>query len=205
MYLPQPSHRIARFLDRTIGPRCDRSAIFSTISSSGRMPLSISIRVVAVSRTIGEYRWQDPSQEIVRLVVDINDRCTINRDAGDRWYDQSIVAHCEPIVRALVISCDRAYEKSCHPKTDGRPKINRTINRRIVRPIVRSIVATYDRSYDHSWYQTIGNRRLQVLNMTIDLVATDLSFAITHDLCNQSYVLSTICPRFQKMSVACRS
>ena len=43
-----------------------------------------------------------------------------------------------------------------------------------------------------------------VLNMTIDLVATDLPLAITHDLCNQSYdlchqsyVLSTIGPPFQ--------
>ena len=46
---------------------------------------------------------------------------------------------------------------------------------------------------------------LQVLNMTIDLVATDLPFAITHDLCDQSYVLSTICQRFQHFSVAGRS
>ena len=43
-----------------------------------------------------------------------------------------------------------------------------------------------------------------VLNMTIDLVATDLPLAITHDLCDQSYdlchqshVLSTIGPPFQ--------
>ena len=32
--------------------------------------------------------------------------------------------------------------------------------------------------------------------MTIDLVASDLPFAITHDLCDQSYVISTICLRF---------
>ena len=75
-----------------------------------------------------------------------------------------------------------------------------------------------DRSYDQSWPPTIDrtiNREIlreqsigcatgrkvarPVLNMTIDLVATDLPLAITHDLCDQSYnlcdqsyVLSTI-------------
>ena len=52
-----------------------------------------------------------------------------------------------------------------------------------------------------------------VLNMTIDLVATDLPLAeITHDLCDQSYdlchqsyVLSTIGPPFQQFSIAGRS
>ena len=55
-----------------------------------------SLSVVALSRTIGEYRSQEPSQDIVRLVVAINDRCTINRD-GRR-----------PIVRAIVAYCDRS-------------------------------------------------------------------------------------------------
>ena len=51
-----------------------------------------------------------------------------------------------------------------------------------------------------------------VLNMTIDLVATDLPLAITHDLCDQSYdtcdqsyVLATSGPRFQHVSVVGRS
>ena len=44
-----------------------------------------------------------------------------------------------------------------------------------------------------------------VLNMTIDLVATDLPLAITHDLCDQSCVLSTIGLRFQHFSIAGRS
>ena len=55
---------------------------------------------------------------------------------------------------------------------------------------------------------TIWNSRFQVLNMTIDLVATDLPPAITHDLCDQSYdlcdqsyVLSSICPRLQQCSM----
>ena len=129
--------------------------------------------------------------------------------AGDRWYDQSIVA-----------SCDRSYEQSWHPVTERTTNrapedrwydqswgatIDRTINRSIVRPIVRSIVATHNRSDDQSWHPTIWNRRLEVLNMTIDLATTDFAFVITHDLCDRSYVLSTICPRFQHFSVAGRS
>ena len=46
---------------------------------------------------------------------------------------------------------------------------------------------------------------LEVLSMTIDLVATDLPIAITHDLCDQSCVLSTICLRFQIVLVAATS
>ena len=43
------------------------------------------------------------------------------------------------------------------------------------------------------------------LNMTYDLAATVFALAITHDLCDQSYVLSTIWSRFQHFSVAGRS
>ena len=127
--------------------------------------------------------------------------------SDDRWYDKSIVAF-----------CDRSYEEqSWRPAT--KRTINRgtriqmvcsfvydrTINRSIVRPIVPSIIATYDRSYDQSWHQTIWNRRLDVLNMTIDLATTDFPLAMTHELCDQSYILSTICPQFQHLSVAGRS
>ena len=59
---------------------------------------------------------------------------------------------------------------------------------------------------------TIWNNRFQVLNITIDLVATGLPIAITHDLCDQSYdlcvqsyVRSTIGPAFQHFSIAGRS
>ena len=129
----------------------------------------------------------------------INKRCTINRD-GRRPVVQSI-DRCllRPIVRAIVASCDRSYEHAWHPVTEG------TINRGSQRPMVRSIVTTYDRSYDQSWHQRIWNRRLEVLNMTIDLATTDFALAINHDLCDQSYVLSTICPRFQHVSVSSRS
>ena len=166
----------------------------------------------------------------MRLVVAINDRCTINRD-GRRPMVRSI-DRCllRSIVRAIVAFYDRSYEQSWHPMTDRtstrgilRPSvlsivapeyrwydqscgatIDRMINHSIVRPIVRSIVATYDQSYDQSWYQAIWNRRLDVLNMTNDLATTDFALAITHDLCDQSYVLSTICLQFQHCSVAGR-
>ena len=131
----------------------------------------------------------------------------------------------QSIARSIVASCDRSL----------RPTTDRTINRGnrgTNRPIVRSIVASCDRSYDQSceyrsaiihtwWYHharlvvrprktylqplTIWNRRLDVLNLTIDLVTTDFALAITHELCDQSYVLSTTCQRFQIFSVAGRS
>ena len=153
-------------------------------------------------------------------MVAINDRCKINLDGRRpmiRSIDRCIL---RPLVRAIVAYSDRSYEHSWHPVTERTinrgtripmvrsivgATIDRTTNRCIVRPIVRSLVATYDRSYDHTWHQTIWNRRLEVFNMTIGLAATDFALAITHDLCEQSYVLSTICLRFQDFSVAGRS
>ena len=96
------------------------------------------------------------------------------------------------MVRTIVASCARSYEHSWHPV------IERTINRGTRRPMVRSIVWCNYRSYDQSKHHTIWNRRLEVLNMTIDLATTHFALGITHDLCDQTYVLSTICPRFQK-------
>ena len=107
-------------------------------------------------------------------------------------------------------SWDRAYDQLWHPKTDG------TINHGGQRSIARSIIASCDRSYDQSLRPTtdrtinrgtslIWNRRLEVLNMTIDLAMNDFALAITHDLCDQSYFLFTIHPRFQHFSVAGRS
>ena len=121
--------------------------------------------------------------------------------------------------RSIIASCDRSL----------RPTTDRTINRGTKRPIVRSIVASCDRSYDQScdfrsaiihngWFHharlvvrsrkiylrplAIWNRRLYVLNMTIDLVTTHLALTVTHDLCDQSYVLSTTSPRFSHFAVA---
>ena len=155
----------------------------------------------------------------MRPVVAINDRCTISRDGRRpmvRSIDRCIL---RPIVRATVASCVRSYEHSWHHGTertinhDTRIPMVRSIvgcndrptNRSIVQPIVWSIVGTYGRSYDQSWHQNIWNRRLEVLNMTIDLATNDFALAITHDLCDQSYVLSTIYSRFHHFSVAGRS
>ena len=80
--------------------------------------------------------------------------------------------------------------------------IGGTTGRTVARPVARLIVRPL----------TIWNSRFQFLNMTIDLVATDLPLAITHDLCDQSYDLcdqsydrSTIGPPFQHLSIAGRS
>ena len=179
---------VVRFV--AIGPRCDRSAMFATISSSsgGRIPRSISTRGraitidwrISMARAIVGNRATSGSYQ--RSMVRSIDRCILR-----------------PIVRAIVASCDRSYEHSWHPVTE------RTINRGTRRPMVRSIVAIYNRSYDQSCHQTIFNRRLEVLNMTIDLATTDFALAITHDHCDQSYVLSTMCPRFQHFSFAGKS
>ena len=131
--------------------------------------------------------------------------------AHDQSWGQLLIA------RSIVASCDRSL----------RATTDRTIsrgNRCTKRPIVRSIVASCDRSYDqscdyrsaiiHNWRchharlvvrsrktylrpLTILNLRFEVLNMTINLVTTDFALAITHDICEQSYVLTTTFPRFQ--------
>ena len=83
----------------------------------------------------------------------------------------------------MVAINDRSFDQS------WSPTIDRTINLGILReqsiggatdlkvagPVARLIVRPL----------TIWNSRFQVLNMTIDLVATDLLLAITHDLCDQ--------------------
>ena len=93
-----------------IGPRCDRSAIFATISSSGRISRSISRPTrgraitndwrISMARTIAGNRAtggsdQRPMYDGRRLVVRSIDRC-IRR----------------PIVRAIVAYFDRSYDHS---------------------------------------------------------------------------------------------
>ena len=106
-------------------------------------------------------------RSIVRSVVAPETDRTINRGT------------LRPIVRSIVASCDRSYDQSWHPTTA------RTINRNILRPIVRSIVAptiyrTINRATADPRSSATGsattNRRLEVLNMTIDLAATDLPY-----------------------------
>ena len=66
-----------------------------------------------------------------------------HRPTTDRTINRCIL---RPIVRAILTSCDRAYDQSWYPTTD------RTINRGIQRSIIRS--ATYNRSFDQSWHPT---------------------------------------------------
>ena len=78
---------------------------------------------------------------------------------------------------------------------------NRTTSGSHKGSIVRSVVAPDDRSNDQSWnsatdsvVMSVSNRMVvpptgrkvarPVLNMTIELVATDFPLAITHDLCD---------------------
>ena len=56
---------------------------------------------------------------------------------------------------------------------------------------------------DRSRPLTTLNRQVRSLNLTIDFAATD--FTIAQDLCDQFFVVSTICQRFQYVSVATRS
>ena len=133
-----------------IGPRCDRSAMFATISSSGRILRSIFTRGraitndwrISMARTIVGNRATSGSDQ--RPIYDHSWRPatdgTINRSlhlATDRTSKRGILS---PSVRSIVAPEDRWYDKS------WGATIDRTINRNIVQPIVRSIVATYDRS-----------------------------------------------------------
>ena len=110
----------------------------------------------------------------------------------------------------MVAINDRSYDQSWPPTIDRtiNPGIMReqstggATGRKVARPVTRLIVRPL----------TIWNSMFQVLNMTIDLVATDLPRAITidlcdqsYDLCDQSYVLSSICPRLQHFAIAGRS
>ena len=93
----------------------------------------------------------------MRLVVAINDRCTISYCAR-RPIVRSIVATDRainrdgqrPMVRSIVASCDRPYEQSWHPVTERR-----------------SIVAPDGRSYDQSWGATIDRTMLRLILRSI--------------------------------------
>ena len=112
---------------------------------------------------------------------------------NDRSYDQSW----PPTIDRTINSVGRRMGSDLNPRnistfySVSEQPIGGTTVRKVARPVARLIVRPL----------TIWNSRLQVLNMTIDLVATDLPLAITHDrrdqsydLCDQSYVLSTIGP-----------
>ena len=170
--------------------------MFARISRSGRI-----LRTVFLAGGRSSYDWsyawsrdQQRLEKIVHLVVAINDRS----------YDQS----CPPTIDRATdsvghrIGSDLKLRNISTFYSVSEQPIGGTTGRKVARPVARQIVRPL----------TIWNSRFQVLNMTIDLVATDLPLAITHvlcdqsyDLCDQSYVLSTICPRLQHFSIADRS
>ena len=150
---------------------CDRSAMFATIASSDRI-----LRSVFLPGGRSSYDWlyewsrdQQRLEKIVRLVVAINDRS----------YDRSW----PPTIDRMINSVGRRMGSDLNPINIStfysvrEQPIGGTTGRKVTRPVARLIVRPL----------TIWNSRFQVLNMTIDLVATDLPLAITHDLCHQSY------------------
>ena len=166
--------------------------MFATIASSDRI-----LRSAFLPRGRSSHDWsnawsrdQQRLEKIVRLVVAIN----------DRLYDRSW----PPTIDRMINSVGRRMGSDLNPRnistfySVSEQPIGGTTGRKVARLIVRPL--------------TIWNSRFQVLNMTIDLVATDLPLAITHDLCHQSYDLchqsydrSTIGPSFQHFSIAGRS
>ena len=170
--------------------------MFATITSSDRILRSVFLPVGRSS-----YDWsyelardQQRLEKIVRLVVAINDRS----------YDRSW----PPTIDRMINSVGRRMGSDLNPRnistlySVSEQPIGGTTGRKVARPVARLSVRPL----------TIWNSRFQDLNMTIHLVATDLSLAITHDLCHQSYdlchqsfVRSTIGPSFQHFSIAGRS
>ena len=145
---------------------CDRSAMFATIASSDRI-----LRSVFLPGGRSSYDWSYASsrdqhrlEKIVRLLVVINDRS----------YDRSW----PPTIDRMINSVGRRMGSDLNPRnifySVSEQPIGGTTGRKVARPVARLIVRPL----------TIWNSRFQVLNMTIDLVATDLPLAITHDLCH---------------------
>ena len=185
---------------------CDRSAMFATISRSGGRILRSIFLAGGRSSYDWSYAWSRDQQRLEKIGG------MIHHIIGNRTTSGS---HKRSIVRSSVAPDDRSYDQSWNSATysvgrrmgsDLNPitistfyivseqSIGGITGRKVARPDARLIVRQL----------MIWNRRLQVLNMTIDLFATDLPLAITHDLCDQSYVLFTIGPRFHHFSIAGR-
>ena len=153
------SHRIVRFLDRTIG--CD----WPKVRPIGNVCYDIQQRSHTAINLYASSRYH------VRL-ENINDKSHRRKSCGYRgsdhrpMYDQSLRPATDATINRIGASGDRSYEHSWHPVTE------RTINRGTRRPMVRPIVGCNDRSYDQWWLQMIWIRMFDVLNMTIDLDTT---------------------------------
>ena len=158
---------------------CDRSAMFDTISRSGRILRSVFF-AGGRSSYDWSYAWSRDQQRLEKIDG------KIHHIVGNHT---TIVSQKRSIVRSIVASDDRSYDQSRNYATDSvgsdlnprniftfysvsEQSIGGTTGRKVARPVARLMVRAL----------TIGNHSLQVLNMTIDLVATDLPLAITHDL-----------------------
>ena len=88
----------------------------------------------------------------------------------DRSYDQSLNSATDSIGRHMGSDLNPRNISTFYSVSEQ--SIGGATRRKVARPVARLIVRPL----------TIWNRRLNVLNMTIDLVETDLPLAITHDL-----------------------
>ena len=154
---------------------CDRSKMFATISRSRIRRWAF----LAGGRSSydSSYAWsrdQQRLEKIVRIVVAINDRSYDQSwpPAIDRTINHEIM---RPIASGVIWGVTRTQET----RNVSEQPIGGTTGRKVARPVARLIARPL----------MIWNRRFQVLNMTIDLVATNLPLAINHDLCDQSYDL----------------
>ena len=142
LQLKPQSHRIIRFLDRTIG--CG----WTKVRPIGNVCYDLQQRSHAA---IDLYAWSRYHERLQNIDGKSHHRksceqwqrsttlCTLNRDGRRpmvRSIDRCIL---RPIVRAIVASCDRSYEHSWHPVTR--------------RPMVRSTVGCNDRSHDQSQHR----------------------------------------------------
>ena len=125
-------------------------------------------------RPIGNvcYDQKDRSHTAIGIFLLVVGHRTIGRTRGRavstgwrRLMARSIISL--EIVRLVLVINDRLYDQS------WPPTIDRTINRGILRPIAYNVS-------EQSISVTTGRKVARpVLNMTIDLVATDLPLAIT--------------------------
>ena len=137
---------------------CDRSAMFATIASSDRILQSVFLPGGRSSYD-WSYAWsrdQQRLEKIVRQVVAINDLS----------YDQSWPT----TIDRTINSVGRRMGSDLNPRNIStfycvsEQPIGGTTGRKVARPVARLIVRPL----------MIWNSRFQVLNMTIDLVATDI-------------------------------
>ena len=149
--------------------------MFATIASSDRILRSVFLPGCRSSYD-WSYAWSPDQQrleKIVRLAVAINDRS----------YDRSW----PPTIDRIINSVGRQMGSDLNPRnistfySVSEQSIGGTTGRMVARPVARLIVRPL----------TIWNSRYQVFNMTIDLVATDLPLAITHDIATSRMTSAT--------------